>query len=114
MKTKDWDLVKGATREKPEWVVRKARVEWWSAEIVGGMCRVMELCCCGRGDWVERAGVGRKRRRRKEKERRIVGRVGWCIVAAGDLMWATVGRIGKAIDGVLIARPVRPKLYIHV
>lgn len=87
MKTKDCDLVKGATREKPEWVVRKARVEWWSAGMVGGMCSVMELCCCGRGDRVERAGVGRKRRRRREeRERRIVGRVGWCIVAAGDLM----------------------------
>lgn len=69
-------------REKPEWVVRKARVEWWSAGMVGGMCKVMEVCGCGTAEGVERAGVGR--RRREERKGRTVGRVGRCIVAAGD------------------------------
>lgn len=91
LKTKDWDLVKGATREKPEWVVRKARVEWWSAGMVGGMCRVIEVCCCGVDMVVERVGVGR--RRREESERRIVGRVGRCIVAGV----AKVGRTGDLV-----------------
>lgn len=57
-------------------MVKKARVEWCNAGMVGGMCRVRDVCCGGEdAGEVEESAVGRRER----GERRIMGMVRRCI-----------------------------------
>lgn len=75
----------------PEWVVKKARVEWCSAGMVGGMWRVRSIFCGGEE---ERAGG----RRREEREKRIVGRFRGCIVVG----WFDVGKWPRDVGSMLV------------
>lgn len=52
--------------------------------MVGGKCRVTEVCCCGGGEGVEKVGEGRRRRRAEVRDNKALGRVGRCIAAVGD------------------------------
>lgn len=58
-------------------MVKKARVEWCNAGMLGGMCRVRDVCCGGEdAEDVEESAVGRRKRREM-----VVGRLRRCIVA---------------------------------
>lgn len=60
-------------------------MEWCKAGMVGGMCRVRDVCCGGEdAEKVEESAVERRERR----ERRIFGRFRRCIIAPG---WPMAG-----------------------
>lgn len=57
-------------------MVKKARVEWCNAGMVGGMCKVRDVCCDGEdAEEVEESAIGRRERGR----RRIMGMFRRCI-----------------------------------